>query len=574
MDSLTQVSTPSGVTTRRAAVHISAERRWVVIFALLVMLATTLPYLIGYFRQGADWRFSGFLFAVEDGNSYIAKMLSGSVGAWSFRTPFTPLPQSGVLEYLPYLLLGKLAAGPGLHDQLVALFQALRLASGFLMILATYDFLALFIRSERLRRFGLVIAVLGGGLGWLLFLTGRDSWLGSLPLEFYSPETFGFLSLYGIPHLAAARALFLWTLVAYLKAGEIENPRFPWNSAVIVGLLWLAVGFFQPLSMIVLGAVIGAYLALLAFWLWRRPLAGGWQRWKRMTGLAVTAGLFTLPLLAYNLFALLKDPFFQAWSRQNYLPSPNPLHYLLAYGLILPIALLGIRGFYRREPWKALFLIAWLGLLPLLAYSPTNIQRRLVEGGWLVLVALGMVCLEQSERLTARQQSLIRILLWFVFPSTLILLAGGILSTARPAAPIFRPTAEIAMFQELGRQSRQGELVMAAYETGNALPAWVPLKVMVGHGPESINLEQLRSVVARFYQVDTPDAERIKMIDEYGIDYVVWGPYERGLGKWNPELAGFLEPLQSNGDYKIYRVARRSAWGFMPGVTPNAGGGW
>ena len=92
---------------------------------------------------------------------------------------------------------------------------------------------------------------------------------------------------------------------------------------------------------------------------------------------------------------------------------------------------------------------------------------------------------------------------------------------------------------------------MAAYETGNALPAWAPLKVMIGHGPESINLEQLRSVVARFYQVDTSDAERMKTIDEYGIDYILWGPYDRGLGKWNPELAGYLEPLQSNGDYKI-----------------------
>ena len=121
---------------------------------------------------------------------------------------------------------------------------------------------------------------------------------------------------------------------------------------MIIGLLWLAVGFFQPLSMVVLGTVIGAYLTVLAFWLWRRPLAGGWQRWKRMIGLAIIAGLFSLPLLAYNLFALLKDPFFQAWSRQNYLPSPHPLHYLLAYGLILPIALLGIAVFTAGSPGK------------------------------------------------------------------------------------------------------------------------------------------------------------------------------------------------------------------------------
>ena len=39
----------------------------------------------------------GFIFAVEDGNSYIAKMLSGVQGAWLFRTPYTSMQQGGVL---------------------------------------------------------------------------------------------------------------------------------------------------------------------------------------------------------------------------------------------------------------------------------------------------------------------------------------------------------------------------------------------------------------------------------------------------------------------------------------------
>jgi len=81
------------------------------------MGVTMLPYLLGYASQGDAWRFTGFVFGVEDGNSYIAKMLSGSAGAWLFRTPYTPEAQRGVLAFLPYILLGKLASPPGLHEQ-------------------------------------------------------------------------------------------------------------------------------------------------------------------------------------------------------------------------------------------------------------------------------------------------------------------------------------------------------------------------------------------------------------------------------------------------------------------------
>jgi hypothetical protein len=53
------------------------ERRWVLGFAVVVLLITTLPYLLGFWLQGKEWVFTGFVFGVEDGNSYIAKMLSG-----------------------------------------------------------------------------------------------------------------------------------------------------------------------------------------------------------------------------------------------------------------------------------------------------------------------------------------------------------------------------------------------------------------------------------------------------------------------------------------------------------------
>ena len=149
------------------------------------MLITTIPYWTGYARQGESWRFTGAVLGVEDSNSYLANMVSGSSGAWLFRTPYTPYPQQATLVFLPYLLLGKLAAQPCLHDQMVVLFHIFRILAGLLAVWATYDFIAFFIRSIRWRRFGTVLAVAGCGLGYLLPLTGHIELMGSLPIEFY-----------------------------------------------------------------------------------------------------------------------------------------------------------------------------------------------------------------------------------------------------------------------------------------------------------------------------------------------------------------------------------------------------
>ena len=102
------------------------SRKWVLIWAGIVFGITFIPYLLGFAIQGEDWRFSGFVFGVEDGNSYIAKMINGANGDWLFRTPYTTLKQPGILAFIPYLLLGKLSAGLGQHEQLLALFQGFR----------------------------------------------------------------------------------------------------------------------------------------------------------------------------------------------------------------------------------------------------------------------------------------------------------------------------------------------------------------------------------------------------------------------------------------------------------------
>jgi hypothetical protein len=533
------------------------ERRWIVVFAAVVLLITSIPYLLGFTFQDGQNIFSGFVIGVEDGNSYIAKMHAGSAGAWLFRTPYTAFPQNGALMFLPYLLLGKLAAAPDIHVQLVVLFHIFRLFAGFLAILATYDFLAFFLQDVRTRRFGLVLVILGGGLGWILMLLGQQNWLGSLPLDFYSPESFGFLSIFGFPHLTLARALLLWCLLAYLRA--VRDQSVTVKTVVTLSGLWLLAGIFQPLVMLVIGALIGLHLFGMAIWLqWKSQSAVlTWQSWRSLLRLWVFSGILPGFLVIYNLWILWTDPFISSWTQQNIIKSPHPLHYLLAYGLLLPFAWVGGRRLMRTNPQLGWLPVSWVLMLPVLAYAPVNLQRRLPEGIWVAWVLLAMVSLEPPLEQPSHQRYRLlwpSVVLLLTIPSTVVLIIGGIMSSANTSPPIFRRAGEIAAFEILRQEAQVGEVALTAYDTGNALPAWAPLRVVIGHGPESIHLAPLRSQVADFFSPGTTDAERVGLLRKFRISYVFWGYAERELGDWDPHQAPYLQLMYDDNGYSIFKV--------------------
>jgi hypothetical protein len=121
---------------------------------------------------------------------------------------------------------------------------------------------------------------------------------------------------------------------------------------------------------------------------------------------------------------------------------------------------------------------------------------------------------------------------------------------------MFRPSDEVAAFRSLAELTDRNAVVLSSYESGNALPAWAPVFVVVGHGPESVGLTELKSRVEAFYRVDTPGSERIKLLRELDIDYVFWGPNEQALGGWDPTAADFLLPFYQAGDYWVFAVSK------------------
>ena len=518
------------------------EKRWLLYFSLILVVVTTLPYVLGFAMQGQEWRFSGFFLGVEDGNSYIAKMLSGANGNWLFKTPYTAYSQEGAFAFIPYLLLGKLTAPPGQHEQLLALFQLFRCLGIFAMVYTTYAFAAFFLKEVKARRFAAVLAMVGGGLGFLNAFGIKFGGYAGLPLEFYSPETFGFLSALSLPHLAVARALLLWGLLAYLTFDPGDGTI---RQAGKIGLLWTLLGLFQPLDVVIGWAILGiSFVIELIVWKVRR------QETEHGNGFAVQAKLklilwvvlFSSPIPVYSAVAFNLESFLRTWTTQNIILSPPPLDYLAAFALLLPFAIGGlVRGIKAGQRGISL-LAGWLIIFPILAYAPYNLQRRLPEGIWVDICILAAMCVFGQNPNPWRRWSWIP---YMGILTTLFLLMGAYWTVLHPTEPVYLPRAEVDSFNFLTDEPGEA-VVLADFEVSNSLPAWANVYTMIGHGPESIHLAELQPQVEAFLAGE----QAATLVEQFGVGYVLAGPKDAsGMASYP-----FLEPVYNKGGYRIFAV--------------------
>lgn len=546
------------------------RREWqrVFLFICIVLILTSLPYVIGWLTQGSNWSFSGFLFGAEDGYSYLGKMRLGARGLLDFYLFYTPEPHSGApLIFLPYLLPGWLAGllvsdnNTALVGVMTLFFHLMRLVFSVLYIAVLYRFIAVFIRSPRTRFTALLLATLAGGLGWLLALVGLGQWLGSAPPDFFIPEGFSFLIVWGLPHLALARAALLGGLMLVMRGQQsaVNSPqnKQTWvRNAVGAGLLWLVVGLAVPFYLVIIYCILGAWG--LAEWALTRRFP------RALAQVCVLAAAITLPLFAYYTVTFSSNPAFAQWSAQNLLYSPHPLQYLLAYILLLIPAFVGARFLLKQagarhalplqNPADSL-LIGWPLIVPLLVYLPINVQRRMAEAVIVPLAILAAVGLRFIAQRWGKWPG--RVLVGASMMTAAFLLFGSTLAVLTPAQPLFQPNDELRALDWLNNHAPADAVVLAAFETGNVLPAYTNLRPYVGHGPETMFALDKTAVTEQFFGEGMPADERHALYEAFNIQYIWYGPLEKELSApfghrsdWQQDATLIYDEI----DYQIYEI--------------------
>jgi hypothetical protein len=480
----------------------SRNHIWIIIAITLIL--SSIPYFWGYLISDKEHSFNGFVIDVEDGNAYLSKMMTGYNGYWLHTSRYSTFPQKGLLIHLPYLWLGKLAGGNGIHAQLIALFHIYRAIALVIYSFGLYRFLQFFIKKERIRVTGVVLGIWGGGLGWIFILPGLSKFVNYVPLEFYSPEVFGFLAVLAFPHIVLARGLMLFAISEFLQQRTNQvSVKSQWKA----GLYLFLAGICQPLNAAV-GILVIAIAQLIISW----KNIGDWV--SPMVLPVIGAGFW----LGYVGWISFTDTYFKAWSLQNQFYSPKMMEFVLAYALVVLYIATNYSKLRVANNCMLRIPIIWILLIPVLAYLPSELQRRLPEGSWCAVVVVLMFIFDQlEERENTRHQLYLSTALCFSSIVVLIILSLGVLQKSNQQ---FISQGWKDSFSFLEEKGYSGN-VLSEYEYGNLLPAWTNLTSVIGLKPETIQFGKVKQDIDAFYSSISNDLVRLKIIEKYQIDIVV-----------------------------------------------------
>ena len=121
---------------------------------------------------------------------------------------------------------------------------------------------------------------------------------------------------------------------------------------------------------------------------------------------------------------------------------------------------------------------------------------------------------------------------------------------------LFHRREEVQAIGWLGQNTASEDTVLASYEVGRYLPARIGHRVFMGHMHETVQLSEKTRLADIFFSEDTTDRDRRRLLSEYRIRYVLYGPSEMEMGRFDPSLAPYLTPVYSNDLVAVFSVQR------------------
>ena len=543
-----------------------ASREWAAAFlvAITTVAIVTLPYVLGYALSGPGIAFSGVIMNPEDSQSYFAKMLQGFEGHWLYTIPFTPEQHDPAFLGGFYLALGHFARWMGLSID--AIWHLARIVADLFLFMVTFGFIATFLHNRQTRWIAYLLALFGSGLGWLLFIFQQPYWLGAFPVDFKMPEAHLFFSSMTFPHVALGTGLLLVSIWLVYQIGTL-HPK-GWFYSVLAGITNLAIGIVYPFLIYLIVLTTAFYWLVLIL----RARRFDWSLSVRL-GISF---IIPAPLYLYYAYANQMNDVFRSWADQAVTSSPPWPHYLIAFGILLILAVLPIASRKASSSYIEKMSVLWIWIITaaILVYLPINAQRRFVQGVQVplsILAAVGLVQVVLPRVANTKpyqkilthprytdaglRRLLTTSIILFVSISNLYVLADvSAMAALRQPYPFFRQQSELEVVDWLQDNTDRADVVLAAYETGNYLAARAGNRVFIGHWAETVDWDLKFDQISRFFDSSTEDSWRRELINSHGIGYIWFGPTERNLGSFDPGTIPYLKQVFEKGDTKLYEV--------------------
>jgi len=470
------------------------HRRIISLF-ILVFFLLSIPFLVAWLSQGDDYVFSGFLANPLDGNSYLAKMMGGYQGNWTFKLPYSIVPGEGSYIFLFYILLGHIARVSRLEPIIV--FHLSRLLAFIFLYYVLFRYISKLFEGDRDKIWpAFIVTALGSGMGWLAVLFAYKS------SDLWVAEAFPFLSSYQNPHFALGLGLMLLILMLFYS-GNLRSTLF----GIFLSGLFLAI--ILPFGAVVVGLVV----FLEQTWCYM----GKEEVFPKKVILLISG---TLPLVLYQFYLVNTHPELGIWNSQNQTPSPPLWDFILSFSPALILAVIsaitkfkGIRsGLFKVS-------IVWLILGLVIIYLPLGIQRRFMVGYYIPVSILASAFILTFESKKVRTVGFAALLASSLLTISIILLAGiSGFSTKNPLLLLTKPESD--GLEWIKNNTRVDQGILADSRMGLFIPARTSLRVIYGHPFETINAENNKTIVDKFFACEyTPD-EAEELIRKIPISYI------------------------------------------------------
>ena len=563
---------------------------WVLLGAVVVAGLTMLPYIRAVQLTPTRHQFAGFISAVDDGNAYLSWIRQASEGRWLLRNPYTIKAQNPHFFNILLVLLGKICAATGLAPIIV--FHAARLVASVFMLYAFYGLISEITEDRRIRATAFLLVSVSSGLGWIVYLQVR---LAGEPLVArYSlhppdvaagwqvqPEGFTFLAMLMHPLFVTAMAL----LCVLFKWGLRATRQPDLRSTVVCGLLLLVLGNVHTYDVVVAYPVLAAWFALAA--------TRGDLSWRQAAGRYGLIALLGLPGPLWAAYTTHVDPAYRAKIMQNPTLSAEPADYVVGYGLVGLLAVVGavyvvvssrrsrVRAASQATSTGPLLVVVWAVLGFALLYLPVPFQRKLIEGLHLplcVLAALGLnEVLAPVVRRWLSRPTVIAVAVLVTIPSNVLFVADCLQHVEQNnrdllgylVPPVYLTDDEVAALRWLADNTSEADTVLSSSLIGNHIPAHAPCTVVAGHWAETLQYGRALGHVKDFYSSGHIPSRQRQILGLTGSTVVFYGPQERmlqsataprGAEEGSPAMAEpgvslpELKVAFARGGVRIYRV--------------------
>ena len=539
----------------------NSEWGFVVIVLVIILVITGLPYIYGYLSTPGDKKFMGMMLDVPDHLQYFSWMRELATANLA-ANKLTPEPNKPVFFNLLWWGLGHLGNLVGWGYPV--LYQLLRvLAAGCFFPLA-YLFCAWYFEDRWQRKIAFLTVCLTSGLGWILVVLKYTLAKGELlfPLDVFVAEGNTFLGILGYPHFIAA-LLYVFAFYLVLRGEQKKNYWY----AIAAGLFAQFLGWQHAYDLIIVYAVLGTYGVLKLIRDRKIPV------YLLVSGVVIF-GISCWPAI-YSVMLTSLDPLWKqvlAQFANAGVYTPNLLHLPILLGIAFILALItAIKDHPFRsggQPDYPLFITGWFWVSFALIYLPVDYQIHMLNG-WQIPISIlavkglfeWIIPFFESKLKTATKlkrwnaEVVIPVIFLISISLTNIYLwTWRFLDLSRHDYPFYLYKDEVNGLEWLDNHGSDSDVVIGSLDIGQYIPVITGKPAFIAHWAQTVNFHGKTDLVQQFYSNQSGEEMRKKIIEEFGIRYIFYGPAEKKLGDFNPSEASYLTQVFTSPSVEIFQV--------------------